>query len=81
MQNDLIFAVTGKTELGQKAIKKMIRDKGFHIGDHVTEKTNYLIANYPSETSKYRNALLYKTNIINEETFIKKIQEVTYEAE
>ena len=69
MQNDLIFAITGKTKLGQKAIKKMIRDKGFHVGDHVTEKTNYLIANYSSETSKYKNALLYKTNIINEETF------------
>ncbi len=70
MQNDLIFAITGETKLGQKAIKKMIRDKGFHVGDHVTEKTNYLIANYPSETSKYKNALLYKTNIINEETLI-----------
>lgn len=77
MQSDLIFAITGKTKLGQKAIKKMIKDKGLHAGDHVTEKTNYLIANYPSETTKYKNALLYKTNIINEETFIKKMQEVT----
>lgn len=76
MQNDLIFAITGETKLGQSTIKKMIRNKGFHVGDHVTEKTNYLIANYPSETSKYKNALLYKTNIINEETFIKKMQEI-----
>ena len=76
MQNDIIFAITGETKLGQKVIKKMIKDKGFHVGDHVTEKTNYLIANYPSETSKYKNALLYKINIIDEKTFIKKMQEI-----
>jgi NAD-dependent DNA ligase len=60
------FCITGVTNKTHNEIKKVLRKEGHHCGDHIFENTDYLIANYPSETRKYRDALKYNIKIINE---------------
>ena len=69
----MYFVITGQTDRGQENIKKIIRDKGHHVGDHVNQDTDYLIANYPSLTTKYKSALLFNISIITEEELFKLI--------
>lgn len=69
----MYFAITGQTNRGQENIKKIIRSKGHHVGDHVYQDTDYLIANYSSLTTKYKNALLFNIPIITEEELFKLI--------
>lgn len=71
----MYFVITGQTNKGQENIKKIIRSKGHHVGDHVNQNTDYLIANYPSFTTKYKNALLFNIPIITEEELFKLIEE------
>lgn len=67
----MYFAITGETEKGKRALSEMIRENGHHVGDFVCERTDYLIANSPSMTRKYRNAIEYKIPIITEKECIK----------
>lgn len=69
----MYFAITGQTNRGQENIKNIIRSKGHHVGDHVYQDTDYLIANYFSFTTKYKNALLFNIPIITEEELFKLI--------
>lgn len=69
----MYFVITGQTDRGQEKLKKIIRSKGHHVGDHVNQNTDYLIANYPSVTTKYKNALLFNIPIISEEELFKLI--------
>lgn len=69
----MYFVITGQTDRGQENIKKIIRGKGHHVGDHIDENTDYLIANYPSVTTKYKTTLLFNIPIITEEELFKLI--------
>lgn len=63
----MYFAITGQTELGQEKIKTILRQKGHHVSNFVCENTDFLIANYPSNSRKYKEAIFHNTKIITEQ--------------
>jgi len=77
MQNNLIFCISGYLNtISRKELSKKIRDQGWHVGDHVTEKTNYLICNNINLThKKVLNAIFYNIPIITEKDVIAMINE------
>lgn len=72
----MFFAITGQTQMGQEKIKDIIRKAGHGVGDHVNEQTNYLIANYPSSTRKYKTAVSLNIPIISEEECLKLLENI-----
>lgn len=74
--NDLIFCISGSlNSISRKELIKKIRNKGWHVGDHVTEKTNYLICNDINlNHTKVHNAIAYSIPIITEEKIINMIE-------
>lgn len=72
LNNNLIFCISGPLKtISRKQLSTKIREKGWHVGDHVTEKTNYLICNSIDLThTKVRNAIFYNIQIITEETIL-----------
>lgn len=72
----MFFAITGQTQMGQEKIKDIIRKAGHGVGDHVNEQTNYLIANYPSSTRKYKTAVSLNIPIISEEECLRLLENI-----
>lgn len=62
----LIFCITGKLSKARDLIKKDIEAAGGKVGSSVTGKTNYLVANAPEDTTKYKTALDKGIPIITE---------------
>lgn len=67
------FAITGKVDIGRNKLIEVIESNGGKISSSVSKKTNYLVANQPEESSKYKNAIAFGTKIISEKEVLKEI--------
>lgn len=65
------FAITGNINMGRLKLSEHIEKNGGIVTSGVSKKTDYLIANQPEESTKYRNAISYGTTIITENELIK----------
>lgn len=63
------FAITGSINYGRGKLSEFIEKCGGTVTSSVSKKTDYLIANQPEDTSKYKNAVAYGTKIITEQEF------------
>lgn len=65
------FVITGKLKLYKKRddLKAEIESLGGKVGSSITAKTDYLIANQPEDTSKYKNAVAKGIPIITEDEY------------
>lgn len=71
----MIFSINGSLfNYTRKQFTKIIRNKNHHVGDHVTNKTDYLICNTINlNHKKVQNAIKYNIPIISEEEALKII--------
>ena len=60
------FAITGKVAFGRNNLIKLIEEKGGSVTSSVSKKTDYLIANQPEDSAKYKNAIAFNVKIITE---------------
>ena len=65
------FAITGKLSIGRERMSELIEKHGGTITSSVSRKTDYLIANQPEDSAKYKNAIAYDTKIITENELLK----------
>ena len=65
----MIFSISGiLSNFTRKQFTEIIRNKNHHVGDHVTDKTDYLICNIIDfNHKKVQNAIKYNVPIISEE--------------
>ena len=65
----MIFSISGILfNFTRKQLTEIIRSKNHHVGDHVTNKTDYLICNTINlNHKKVQNAIKYNIPIISEE--------------
>ena len=70
----LSFVITGNLSLPRKGIEKIIEDNGGQVLSTVSQNTSYLIANSPSNSSKYLAAKKLNVTIITETEFQKLIK-------
>lgn len=61
-----IFVITGKLSIPRDEFKKRLEDAGAKVTSSVSGKTNYLIANEPEDTAKYKKALSLSVPILTE---------------
>lgn len=69
--NGLKFCITGTLKRKRSDIQKMIKNLGGEIASSVTAKTNYLVCNDDSTSSKFKKAQQLGTTIITEEDLYK----------
>lgn len=69
----LAFAITGALSVGRKEIENTIELNGGKVGG-VNKKTNYLICNEKSSSSKTQKAEKYGVAIITEEQFLELLE-------
>ena len=68
-------AFTGEfATMKRKQAEDMLEQVGGHVDKKVTNNTRFLVANTPSSSSKYVDAVKYNTSIINEGEFIKLLR-------
>lgn len=72
----MIFSISGSLfNYTRKQFTEIIRNKNHHVGDHVTDKTDYLICNIIDlNHKKVQNAIKYNIPIVSEEEALKIIQ-------
>lgn len=64
------FAITGSVNTGRAKLSEIIENYGGTITSSVSRKTDYLIANQPENSAKYKNAIAYNIKIITEAEFL-----------
>jgi DNA ligase (NAD+) len=70
-----IIVITGNLSKHRNIVKNWIENRGGKVTSSVSAKTDYLICNSVSSSSKYKKALELEIPIVNEETFFKEFQE------
>jgi len=71
---ELTVVITGKLKAGSRAnVKKQYEAWGVKVSDSVSSKTNYLIANAPETSAKYKKAQELNIPIVTEEEFVFEI--------
>ena len=68
------YAITGNISMGRNQLIDYIERHGGTVTSSVSKKTDYLIANQPENTSKYKNAIAYGTKIITEQEFFSLLE-------
>lgn len=68
------YAITGNILMGRNQLIDYIERHGGIVTSSVSKKTDYLIANQPENTSKYKNAVAYGTKIITEQEFFTQLE-------
>lgn len=68
------YAITGNILMGRNQLIDYIERHGGTVTSGVSKKTDYLIANQPEDTSKYKNAIAYGTKIITEQDFFSSLE-------
>lgn len=68
------YAITGNILMGRNQLIDYIERHGGTVTSSVSKKTDYLIANQPENTSKYKNAIAYGTKIITEQEFFSLLE-------
>ena len=70
----LSVVITGKLKAGSRAnVKKQYEAWGVKVLDSVSSKTNYLIANAPETSAKYKKAQELNIPIVTEDEFVFEI--------
>ena len=64
--NDKIFVITGKLSVTRDKLKAELEGAGAKVTGSVSTKTDYLIANAPENTTKYKKAKTLNIPIISE---------------
>ena len=64
--NDKIFVITGKLSVTRDKLKAELEEAGAKVTGSVSTKTDYLIANAPENTTKYKKAKTLNIPIISE---------------
>lgn len=64
--NDKIFVITGKLSVTRDKLKAELEEAGAKVTGSVSTKTDYLIANAPENTTKYKKAKILNIPIISE---------------
>lgn len=67
------FAITGKLSMDRERMSELIEKHGGTVTSSVSKKTDYLIANRPEDSAKYKNAIAYGIKIITEDEVLSKI--------
>lgn len=67
------FAITGKIAYGRSKLTELLEKHGGLITSSVSRKTDYLIANQPEDSAKYKNAVAYNVKILTEDEVLKMI--------
>jgi DNA ligase (NAD+) len=67
------FAITGNIAYGRSKLSELIENHGGTVTSSVSRKTDYLIANQPEDSTKYKNAIAYGTKILTESEVLKMI--------
>jgi DNA ligase (NAD+) len=67
------FAITGNVAYGRSKLSELIENHGGTVTSSVSRKTDYLIANQPEDSTKYKNAIAYGTKILTEDEVLKMI--------
>ena len=67
------FAITGNIAYGRSKLSELIEKHGGTVTSSVSRKTDYLIANQPEDSTKYKNAIAYGTKILTESEVLKMI--------
>jgi DNA ligase (NAD+) len=67
------FAITGNIAYGRSKLSELIEKHGGTVTSSVSRKTDYLIANQPEDSTKYKNAIAYGTKILTEDEVFKMI--------
>lgn len=71
---ELTVVITGKLKAGSRAnVKKQYEAWGVKVVDSVSSKTNYLIANAPETSAKYKKAQELNIPIVTEDEFVFEI--------
>lgn len=70
---DKKFAITGKVAFGRNQLIDLIEKRGGSVTSSVSKKTDYLIANQPEDSAKYKNAIAYGTKILTEDEVLRMI--------
>lgn len=74
--NGKTFVVTGKfVKYKRSELEQIITDRGGKLSGSVSKKTNYLLTNEASGSSKYNKAMELNIPIMTEDEFISKIGE------
>lgn len=68
------FAITGNINMGRSKLSERIERNGGAVTSAVSRKTDYLIANQPEDSAKYKNAVAYGTKIITEEEVLQMLE-------
>jgi DNA ligase (NAD+) len=69
--NCLTFSITGTLSQPRQKLIDLIEANGGKFVSAVSSNTDYLIANSPSNSDKYQNALKFKVKILSENDFLK----------
>ena len=67
------FAITGNIGIGRSKLSEYIEKHGGTVTSSVSRKTDFLIANQPEDSVKYKNAIAYGTKILTEDEVLKMI--------
>lgn len=67
------FAITGSINIGRAKLSEYIEKHGGTVTSSVSRKTDFLIANQPEDSAKYKNATAYGTKILTEDEVLKMI--------
>ncbi len=67
------FAITGNIAYGRSKLSELIEKHEGTVTSSVSRKTDYLIANQPEDSTKYKNAIAYGTKILTEDEVLKMI--------
>lgn len=67
------FAITGSISIGRAKLSEYIEKHGGTVTSSVSRKTDFLIANQPEDSAKYKNAIAYGTKILTEDEVLKMI--------
>jgi len=65
----LTFSITGTLNIPRQKLINLIESNGGKFVSAVSSNIDYLIANSPSNSDKYQDAIKYEITIINEEQF------------
>jgi DNA ligase (NAD+) len=73
--NDLTVVITGRLAFGSRPkFKEYLEQNGVKVIDSVSSKTNYLIANKPETSAKYKKAQKLNIPIVTEDEFLEIIK-------
>ena len=67
------FAITGSIGIGRSKLSEYIEKHGGTVTSSVSRKTDFLIANQPEDSAKYKNAIAYGIKILTEDEVLKMI--------